>query len=54
MNFIKDCVSRTMSLHDIEVKYGVTDVLGEYQKRKQMYSQEQINDIMAEVYYVNA
>lgn len=54
MNFIKDCLSRNMSLHEIEVEYGVTDVLGEYQKRKQMYSQEQINDIMEEVYYGNA
>lgn len=54
MNFIKDCLSRNMSLHEIETKYGVTDVLGEYQKRKQMYSQEQINDIMEEVYYGNA
>lgn len=54
MNFIKDCLSRNMSLHDIEVKYGVTDVLDEYQKRKRMYSQEQINSIMEEVYYGNA
>lgn len=54
MEFICDCLSRNMSLHDIEVKYGITDVLGEYQKRKQMYSQEQINQIMEEVYYGNA
>lgn len=54
MNFIKDCLSRNMSLHDIEVKYGVTDVLGEYQKHKKMYSQECINQIMEEVYYGNA
>lgn len=54
MNFIKDCLSRNMSLHDIEVKYGITDVLGEYQKRKQMYSQDEINAIMEEVYYGNA
>lgn len=51
MDFIKDCLSRNVSLHEIEAKYGVTDVLGEYQKRKQMYSQEQINSIMEEVYY---
>lgn len=51
MEFIKDCLSRSMSLHDIEVKYGVVDVLGEYQKCKQMYSQEYINQIMEEVYY---
>ena len=51
VEFIKDCLSRSMSLHDIEVKYGVTDVLGEYQKHKKMYSQECINKIMEEVYY---
>ena len=51
MDFIKDCLARNMSLHDIEVKYGITDVLSEYQKRKQMYSQEQIESVMNEVYY---
>lgn len=51
MDFIKDCLSRNMSLHDIERKHGITDVLGEYRKRKQMYSQETINKIMEEVYY---
>lgn len=54
MEFIKDCLSRNMSLRDIEKKYGVTDVFGEYQKRKQMYSHEQINQVMEEVYYGNA
>lgn len=54
MEFIKDCLSRNMSLRDIEKKYGVTDVLCEYQKRKQMYSHEQINQVMEEVYYGNA
>lgn len=51
MEFIKDCLSRNMSLRDIEKKYGVMDVLGEYQKRKQMYSQEQINQVIEEIYY---
>lgn len=49
--FIRDCISRSMSLHDIEVKYGITDVLGEYQKHKKMYSQDEINNAMNEVYY---
>lgn len=53
MDFIKDCLSRNMSLRDIEKKYGVTDVLGEYQKRKQMYTQEQINEVMEAYYYGN-
>ena len=54
MQFIKDCLSRNMSLRDIEKKYHVTDVLDEYRKRKQMYSQEEINKIMEVVYYGNA
>lgn len=51
VEFIKDCLSRSMTLHDIEVKYGISDVLGEYLKHKKMYSQECINKIMEEVYY---
>lgn len=51
VEFIRDCLSRSMSLHDIEVKYGITDVLGEYQKHKKMYSQDEINNAMNEVYY---
>lgn len=51
VQYIKDCLSRNMSLRDIEKKYHVTDVLGEYRKHKQMYSQECIDRIMEEVYY---
>ena len=51
MDFIRDCLSRNMSLKDIEKKYGVTDVLAEYQKRKGYYTQAQIDEVMKEVYY---
>ena len=54
MQFIIDCLSRNMSLRDIEKKYHVTDVLGEYQKHKKLYSQKEVNKIMEVVYYGNA
>lgn len=54
MDFITDCLSRNMSLRDIEKKYGVTDVLGEYQKHKKLYTQQEINAIMDIVYYGEA
>ncbi len=49
--FIKDCMSREMSLRDIEKKYNISDVLGKYLEVKKMYSQEYIYKIMNEVYY---
>lgn len=49
--FIRDCMSREMSLLDIEKKYGIKDVLGKYLEVKKMYSQEYIYKIMNEVYY---
>ena len=54
MNFIIDCLSRNMSLRDIEKKYHIADVLDEYQKHKQLYSQEEVNKIMEVVYHGNA
>ncbi len=49
--FIKDCMSREMSLRDIEKKYNISDVLCKYLEIKKMYSQEHIYKIMNEVYY---
>ncbi len=40
-----------MSLRYIEKKYHVTDVLGEYQKHKKLYSQSEIEEVMNRVYY---
>lgn len=51
MEFIKDCLSRNMSLRDIEKKYGVTDVLTKYLEVKKMYSQETIDKIFEEEFY---
>ena len=51
MDFITDCLSRNMSLRDIENKYRVTDVLAEYRKRKKLYTQEEIDKVMEVIYY---
>lgn len=51
--FMKDCLSRSMSLNDVAIKYGIEleDVLPTYLAYKEKYTQEQVNNIMEEVYY---
>lgn len=53
MELIKDCLSRRKSLSDIAVKWNIDidDVLTKYLEEKAKYTQEQIDDIMNEVYY---
>lgn len=53
MNFIKDCLSRRMNLNDVAVKWNIDieDVLTKYLEEKAKYTQQQIDDIMNEVYY---
>ena len=53
MEFIKDCLSRKMSLGDVAIKYNidVEDVLPKYLKEKAKYTQSELNSIMEEVYY---
>lgn len=54
MNFIKDCLSNKMSLRDIQNKYGIDDIWAKYHEERAKYTEEQINNIMEAVYYVNA
>lgn len=53
MSFIKDCLSRRMSLSDIAVKWNIDidDVLTKYLEEKAKYTQDEINQVMEEVYY---
>ena len=53
MEFIKDCLSRKMSLRDVATKYGISldEVLGKYHQERAKLSEQQINQIMNEVYY---
>lgn len=54
--FLKDCLSRRMSLSDVAVKWNIDidDVFTKYLEEKAKYTQEQIDNIMEEVYYGNA
>ena len=51
--FIKDCLSRELSLNEISLKYqiGVSDILDEYKASKLNYTDDEINKLMYEVYY---
>lgn len=53
MEFIKDVLSRKMSLKQVCKKYDITidDILGRYQQERSKFTDEQIEVIMNEVYY---
>lgn len=55
MNFIKDCLSSKTSLRDVATKYNmsVEDVFLKYREERCNYTDEQIEQIMQEVYYEN-
>lgn len=51
--FMRDCLSKTMSLNAVAIKYGIEleDVLPTYRAYKEKYEQKEIDSIMEEVYY---
>lgn len=53
MEFIKDVLSRKMSLKQVCKKYNITidDILERYQQERSKFTDEQIEVIMNEVYY---
>lgn len=53
MEFIKDCLSRSMSMLDIAIKYDIDieEILPTYMTYKEAYTQEELDNIMKEVYY---
>lgn len=53
MEFIKDCLSRKMSLRDVATKYVITldDVMDKYHEERSKFTDEEIEQIMKEVYY---
>lgn len=53
MEFIKDCLSRNMSLHTVANKYGITidDVIQKYHEEREKYTDAEIEAIVNEVYY---
>lgn len=55
MEFIRDILGRTMSLKQVCKKYDITmdDILECYHQERSKYSDEEIEQVMQEVYYGN-
>lgn len=53
MEFIKDCLSRKMTLREVVNKWGITldEVMDNYHRERAKFTDEQIEVIMNEVYY---
>lgn len=53
MEFVKDCLSREMSLRDVATKWGITldEVMDKYHQERAKFTDEQIERIMNDVYY---
>lgn len=53
IEFIRDCLSRSMSMLDIAIKYDIDieEVLPTYMTYKETCTQEELDNIMKEVYY---
>lgn len=53
MEFIKDCLSRNMSLHAVAIKWGITldNVILKYHEEREKYTDAEIEAIINEVYY---
>lgn len=53
IEFIKDCVSNSMSLKDIGEKYGIPkdEVYDVFMEERKKYSESDITQIIYEVYY---
>ena len=53
MEFIKDCLSRNMSLRAVATKYNITldEVMDRYHEERSKYSDAEIEVIMNEAYY---
>nr|DAU44049.1 MAG TPA: Translation initiation factor IF-2, N-terminal region [Caudoviricetes sp.] len=53
MEFVKDCLSRKMSLRNVANKWNITldDVMDKYHEERSKLTDEQVERIMNEVYY---
>lgn len=55
MEFIKDCLSRELTLLQVACKWNISidEVLPKYLEEKAKYTQDEIDKVMEEVYYGN-
>lgn len=53
MEFVKDCLSRKMSLREVSTKWSITldEVMDKYHEERSKLTDEQVERIMNEVYY---
>lgn len=53
MEFIKDCLSREMSLRNVATKWGITrdEIMDKYHQERAKLTDEQVERIMCDVYY---
>lgn len=53
MEFVKDCLSRKMTLREIANKWGITldDIMDKYHEERSKLTDEQVERVMNEVYY---
>lgn len=53
MNFVRDCLSRELTLHQVADKYGISidDIMDKYHEERSKLTDEEVDVIMNEVYY---
>lgn len=53
MEFIKDCLSRNMSLRAVAIKWSITldNVITKYHEEREKYTDAEIEEIINDVYY---
>ena len=53
MEFIKDCLNRKLTLREVANKWGITldDVMDKYHEERSKYTDDEVEQIMNEVYY---
>lgn len=54
MEFITDCLNRKMTLREVANKWGITldEVMDKYHEERSKYTDEQIEEVMKDVYYL--
>lgn len=54
MEFIKDCLSRKMTLREVANKWGITldEVMDKYHEERAKFTDEQIEEVLCDVYYL--
>lgn len=54
MEFIRDCLSRNMSLRDVATKYDITldEVMDRFRRERSKFTDEEIEKVIEDAYYL--